>query len=165
VPGGGGDLISTMRIWQGATPDGYSILIERDARQRWVVTVAMASRSRSDSLETALLEAGGSSVSSRWASRLAISITAAVSEGRTRGSEEIPRAMSRSASWAASSAAHPEPTTKRTARTTRGSSSRSNSTGGGLSGARPTGEIDDVSCELHGHQHKSHPPSQRLGGE
>jgi hypothetical protein len=55
----GGDIISTMGLSQRTTPDRYSIPIERDVRQRWVVTVATASRSRSHSLKTALT-AGGS---------------------------------------------------------------------------------------------------------
>lgn len=56
-----------MRIWQGTTPDGYALLVERDSDGRWVVTVASVSRSRNDSLEEALLEAGGGSMPRRWA--------------------------------------------------------------------------------------------------
>jgi hypothetical protein len=52
---------SVMRIWHGQTPDGYSLVIDRDERGQWVATVAAVSRSRSVSLETALLEAAGSS--------------------------------------------------------------------------------------------------------
>ena len=48
-----------MRIWQGWTPDGYSLLVERDERGRWVATVEGVSRSRNASLEAALLEAAG----------------------------------------------------------------------------------------------------------
>ena len=48
-----------VRIWQGTTPDGYALHVERDRDRRWVVTVASVSRSRNESLEVALLEAGG----------------------------------------------------------------------------------------------------------
>jgi hypothetical protein len=34
------------RIWHGTTPSGYPLLIERDDRNRWVATIANASRSR-----------------------------------------------------------------------------------------------------------------------
>jgi hypothetical protein len=61
-----------MRVWQGTTPDGYGLLVERDERSAcWIVTVASVSRSRNASLETALLEAGGDSVSHAWAAQLA----------------------------------------------------------------------------------------------
>lgn len=63
-----------MRIWQGTTPDGYALLVERDSDGRWVVTVASVSRSRNDSLEAALLEAGGGSMPRRWAAQLATAI-------------------------------------------------------------------------------------------
>lgn len=63
-----------MRIWQGTTPDGDALLVERDSAGRWVVTVASVSRSRNDSLEAALLEAGGGSVPRRWAGQLAAAI-------------------------------------------------------------------------------------------
>lgn len=76
-----------MRIWQGTTPDGHAVLVERDERQRWVVTVASAIRSRGVSLEAALLEAGGSSVSVAWASRVAALIASGpVSERRAHSS-------------------------------------------------------------------------------
>jgi hypothetical protein len=65
-----------MRIWLGQTPDGYSLVIERDERGQWVATVAGVSRSRSGSLETALLEAAGSSAPREWAERLAAAIVA-----------------------------------------------------------------------------------------
>ncbi len=64
-----------MRVWQGTTPDGYALLVERDENACWIVTVASVSRSRNTSLETALL-AGGSSVSQSWAARLAAAISA-----------------------------------------------------------------------------------------
>lgn len=70
-------------VWQGTTPSGYSLVIERDERNRWVATVAAASRSRNDSLEAALLEAGGTSISRQWAIRLAAAILAARA-GRTQ---------------------------------------------------------------------------------
>jgi hypothetical protein len=84
-----------MRIWHGTTPDGYPLLVERDDHGPWVVTVASVSRSRNESLEAALLEAGGASVARAWAARLAAAITAreakTLSEranhtSRTRGS-------------------------------------------------------------------------------
>lgn len=84
-----------MRIWQGTTPDGYPLLIERDDHGPWVVIVASVSRSRNDSLEAALLEAGGASVARDWAARLSAAIAAheakTLSErtnhtSRTRGS-------------------------------------------------------------------------------
>lgn len=71
-----GDVLRLMRIWQGTTPDGYALHIERDSQARWVVTVASVSRSRNESLETALLEAGGGSVPRAWAARLATAIQA-----------------------------------------------------------------------------------------
>lgn len=58
-----------MRIWQGTTPDGYAVLVERDGRG-WVVTVATVSRSRNGSLSEALVEAGGGSVPRDWAEHL-----------------------------------------------------------------------------------------------
>ena len=60
-----GDVLKLMRIWQGTTPDGYALLVERDRDGCWVVTVASVSRSRNASLEAALLEAGGGSVPRR----------------------------------------------------------------------------------------------------
>jgi hypothetical protein len=84
---GGGGVLTTMRIWQGKTPDGHAVLVERDARQRWVVTVATAIRSRNHSLEAALLEAGGHAVSSEWAGRVVAAITtSAISERRSHRS-------------------------------------------------------------------------------
>lgn len=70
------DVFPFMPIWQGKTPDGYALRVERDSRHQWVVTVASVSRSRNDSLETALMEAGGSSVSREWAARVAAVIAA-----------------------------------------------------------------------------------------
>lgn len=69
-----------MRHWQGKTPDGHALVIERDKQRRWVVTLLGAIRSRGYSLEAALLEAGGASVSSAWAPRVAAAITAVRSE-------------------------------------------------------------------------------------
>jgi len=65
-----------MRIWQGTTPDGYSLLVERDERDGWVATVASVSRSRNLSLEAAIVEAAGSSAPRRWAEQLAAAIVA-----------------------------------------------------------------------------------------
>lgn len=69
-----------MRIWQGTTPDGYPLLVERDDHGPWVVTVASFSRSRNESLEAALLEAGGGSVPREWAARLAAAVAARKAE-------------------------------------------------------------------------------------
>ncbi len=63
-------------IWQGTTPDGYPLLVERENSGPWVVTVASVSRSRNDSLEAAMLEAGGGSVPRHWAARLAATVIA-----------------------------------------------------------------------------------------
>lgn len=65
-----------MRIWQGTTPDGYPLLVERDDHGPWVVTVASVSRSRHESLEAALLEAGGGSVPRQWAAQVAAVVEA-----------------------------------------------------------------------------------------
>ena len=65
-----------MRIWQGRTPTGYALVVERDERNRWVATVAAASRSRNESLEAALIEAGGTTITRVWAERLAAVIVA-----------------------------------------------------------------------------------------
>ena len=73
----------TTRSWRGKTPDGHPLLVERDERQRWVVTVVDAVRSRGHSLEAALFEAGGASVSAAWASRVAAAITAASPQPRS----------------------------------------------------------------------------------
>ena len=67
-----------MRIWQGTTPDGYPLVVERDDHGPWVVTVASVSRSRNESLEAALVEAGGGSVPREWAARLAAVIAAKI---------------------------------------------------------------------------------------
>jgi hypothetical protein len=58
------------------TPSGYSVVVARDERQRWVATVAGAARSRNASLEAALLEAGGTMVERNWAARLATAVIA-----------------------------------------------------------------------------------------
>jgi hypothetical protein len=65
-----------MRIWHTQTPEGYSLVVERDERDRWVATVAAVSRSRNASLEAALLEAAGSAAPRRWAELLAAAIAA-----------------------------------------------------------------------------------------
>lgn len=84
-----------MRIWQGTTPDGYALQVERDSDGRWVVTVASVSRSRSNSLAAALLEAGGGSVPRAWAARLATLIArqavVAPNNGRTESAQAGPR--------------------------------------------------------------------------
>ena len=79
-----------MRIWEGTTPDGYPLQIERADDGPWVVTVARVSRSRNASLVAALVEAGGGSVPREWAVRLAAAVAArqvgALSERRTHSS-------------------------------------------------------------------------------
>jgi hypothetical protein len=76
-----------MRIWQGTTPDGYALLVERESDGRWVVTVASVSRSRNGSLEAALLEAGGGSVPRRWAAQLATAIAQRAGASRTSAAQ------------------------------------------------------------------------------
>jgi hypothetical protein len=61
-------------VWNAVAPSGYTVVVERDERQRWVVTVAGASQSRGSSLEAALLEAGGTAISREWAQRVAAAI-------------------------------------------------------------------------------------------
>jgi hypothetical protein len=75
------------RIWHGTTPSGYPLLIERDDRNRWVATIATASRSRNHSLVAAILEAAGTTIRRRWAEQLATTIltrTSSASTPRTR---------------------------------------------------------------------------------
>jgi hypothetical protein len=62
-------------IWKGTAPSGYSVVVARDERQRWVATVAGAARSTNASLEAALVEAGGSLIPRAWATRVATAIT------------------------------------------------------------------------------------------
>jgi hypothetical protein len=69
-------LGSSAVIWKGVTPSGYSVVVARDERQRWVATVAGAARSTNASLEAALVEAGGSVEPRRWAVQLAAAIVA-----------------------------------------------------------------------------------------
>jgi hypothetical protein len=64
-----------MRIWQGTTPDGYPLLVEREDHGPWIVTVAPVSRRRNASLEAALLEAGGGSLPHEWAARVAAAVS------------------------------------------------------------------------------------------
>ena len=64
-----------IQIWNGTTPTGYSLIVERDAANHWIATVAAASRSRSESLEAALLEAGGAAIPRHWAADLAATLT------------------------------------------------------------------------------------------
>lgn len=76
----------TVKVWQGKTPDGHAVLVERDTRHGWVVTVSNAIRSRGHSLEGALLEACGAAASSAWASQVATAITVALSKQTTNTS-------------------------------------------------------------------------------
>ncbi len=75
-----GDVSELMR-WQGTTPDGYALVVERHGRGQLVVTVASVSRSRNDSLEAALVEAGGGSVPQAWAEQAAKMIRAHAAAG------------------------------------------------------------------------------------
>jgi hypothetical protein len=75
-----------MTVWQGTTPAGHPVLVERDPRHGWVATVSNAIRSRGHSLEAALLEAGGTAASSAWASQVATAITVALSKQATNTS-------------------------------------------------------------------------------
>jgi hypothetical protein len=68
--------LRTVRVWEGKTPTGYPLLVERVENGPWVVTVAAVSRSRNASLEAALLEAGGDSVSRDWAAQLTAAVEA-----------------------------------------------------------------------------------------
>ena len=65
-----------QHVWQGRTPDGFSLVVERDEEGRWVATVAEVSRSRNASLTAALEEAGGSSIPREWAERVAEALVA-----------------------------------------------------------------------------------------
>lgn len=67
-------------MWEGKTPSGYPLLVERVEHGPWVVTVAAVSRSRNPSLEAALLEAGGDSVQREWAAQLTAAVTAKEAE-------------------------------------------------------------------------------------
>jgi hypothetical protein len=78
---GGRDDVSELMRWQGTTPDGHALLVERNGGGQWIVTVASVSRSRNDSLEAALVEAGGGSVPRTWAERVAKVIRAHVARG------------------------------------------------------------------------------------
>jgi hypothetical protein len=68
------------------TPDAHDVLVERDTRHAWVVTVSNAIRSRGHSLEAALLEAGAAAVSSARASQVTTAITVALSKRATNTS-------------------------------------------------------------------------------
>lgn len=70
------DVSPVVRIWEGRTPDGHALRVERDGRNRWVVIVASVSRSRNVSLQVALMEAGGGSAPRDWAGRVAAVIAA-----------------------------------------------------------------------------------------
>jgi len=70
------DVSPVVSIWEGRTPDGYALRVERDSSDGWLVTVASVSRSRNQSLGAALVEAGGGSVPRDWAARVASLIAA-----------------------------------------------------------------------------------------
>jgi len=77
-----GSTHERIRVWQGQTPQGHPVVIELDARKRWFVTVAGAIRTSNDSLEAALIEAGG--VTSQWATELAARILRTLASASTR---------------------------------------------------------------------------------
>jgi hypothetical protein len=80
-----------VRVWQGTTPDGHPLVVERDDRGPWVVTVAAVSRSRNASLEAALLEAGGHAVPRAWAARLAATVMIREAERLSERTTHTPR--------------------------------------------------------------------------
>jgi hypothetical protein len=51
------------------------LVVERDGRGRWIVTIAGVSRSRRDSLEAALADAAGVSTAATWIRPLAETLT------------------------------------------------------------------------------------------
>ena len=61
-------------IWRGETPDGYSLIIEREATGHWTAIVAAALRSRNTSLEAAINEVAGPTAPRAWATTLAAAL-------------------------------------------------------------------------------------------
>jgi len=61
-------------VWRGHTPDGHSLIIEREPTGHWTSTVAAAIRSRNTSLETTIIEAAGPTTPRTWASNLAATL-------------------------------------------------------------------------------------------
>jgi hypothetical protein len=59
------------RVWNGKTPYGLPIVVERDERERWVATVAGTMRSRHLSLAIAVAEAAGLRSRDPWVRTIA----------------------------------------------------------------------------------------------
>jgi hypothetical protein len=53
-------------VWSGTTPRGLPIVIEREASDRWIVTVAGTMRSRNRSAAIAVSEAAGLPTREPW---------------------------------------------------------------------------------------------------
>jgi hypothetical protein len=53
-------------VWQGKTPTGFPIVLERDERERWIATVAGTMRSRHQSVAIAVAEAAGLRTQDQW---------------------------------------------------------------------------------------------------
>jgi hypothetical protein len=62
-----------------------SLIVERDAHGRWIVTIAAVSKSRRDSIEAALAEAAGVTTAATWIRTLAETLT-----GRALGGDDAP---------------------------------------------------------------------------
>ena len=58
-------------IWQGRSPTGMQVLVEREASELWIVTVAGCSRSRRESLRDAFVDDGGGTLDSGWIESIA----------------------------------------------------------------------------------------------
>ena len=53
-------------VWSGTTPRGLPIVVERDAADRWIATVAGTMRSRNSSAAIAVAEAAGLRTREPW---------------------------------------------------------------------------------------------------
>ena len=53
-------------VWSGTTPRGLPIVVERDAADRWIATVAGTMRSRNQSAAIAVAEASGLPTREPW---------------------------------------------------------------------------------------------------
>jgi len=62
-------------VWQGQTPDGYRLVIEKESDGHWTATVAGVIRSRHTSLKAAIVEAAGPATPHEWANDLAAALT------------------------------------------------------------------------------------------
>jgi hypothetical protein len=65
-------------IWNGKTPHGLPIVVERDERHRWVATVAGTMRSRHLSVAIAVAEAAGVRSRDPWVRAIAAAALARV---------------------------------------------------------------------------------------